>query len=409
MASLLLALAAVAAAGRALGWLLARAGQPRVIGELLAGIAFGPSLLGHFAPGAAAFLVPPGVLGNLAVLSQIGMGLYMFLVGLELSADHVRARAKVAMAVSPVAIGLPFVTGVLLARVVFAPFAGTSATTLTFSLFLGVALSITAFPVLARILRDRQLLRTDLGATALTCAATNDVVVWCLMAVLIGLSRGSTGQALLTTALACGFIAVMLTAVRPLVERLTAGHGSSPGVGSLVALFAMGIFSALATHMLGIHAVFGAFVAGLVVPHDSAAAARLTRWLTWPVALLLPAFFAVSGMRTELMGIPGLYGWVLCLALIATAMLGTGGGACLAGRATGMAWRDAARLGVLLSTRGLMDLVVANIGLELGLIGPPLFSMLVVMAIVTTVATSPLLTLLGPALQSADADADATR
>ena len=398
-------------AGRALGWLLARAGQPRVIGELLAGIAFGPSLLGRVAPDVAAWLVPPGVLGNLAVLSQIGMGLYMFLVGLELSADHVRARAKVAMAISPVAIGLPFVTGVVLARFVFTPFAGASATALTFPLFLGVALSITAFPVLARILRDRQLLRTDLGATALTCAATNDVAVWCLMAVLIGLSQGSTGQALLTTALACGFIALMLVAVRPLVERLTAGHGTSPDsgsltgsrTGSLAALAALGVLSALATHMLGIHAVFGAFVAGLVVPHDSAAAARLTRWLTWPVALLLPAFFAVSGMRTELMGIPGLHGWVLCLVLIATAMLGTGGGACLAGRASGMAWRQAARLGVLLSTRGLMELVVANIGLELGLIGPPLFSMLVVMAIVTTVATSPLLAVLGPALQSPDA------
>ena len=403
-------------AGRALGWLLARAGQPPVIGELLAGIAFGPSLLGRVAPDVAAWLVPPGVLGNLAVLSQIGMGLYMFLVGLELSADHVRARAKVAMAVSPVAIGLPFVTGVVLARFVFTPFAGASATALTFPLFLGVALSITAFPVLARILRDRQLLRTDLGATALTCAATNDVAVWCLMAVLIGLSQGSTGQALLTTAMACGFIAAVLVAVRPLVERLTAGHGTSPDsasrtgsltgsrTGSLMALAALGVLSALTTHMLGIHAVFGAFVAGLVVPHDSAAAARLTSWLKWPVALLLPAFFAVSGMRTALMGIPGLHGWVLCLVLIATAMLGTGGGACLAGRATGMAWRQAARLGVLLSTRGLMELVVANIGLELGLIGPPLFSMLVVMAIVTTVATSPLLALLGPALQSADAD-----
>jgi Kef-type K+ transport system membrane component KefB len=397
-------------AGRALGWLLARVGQPRVIGELLAGIAFGPSLLGLLAPAAAAAIMPPSVVPGLALLSQIGMALYMFLVGLELSADHVRTRARVALTVSPVAIGVPFVAGVLLARGVFAPLAGAGATGLTFPFFLGIALSITAFPVLARILRDRGLLQTDIGATALTCAATNDVVVWCAMAVLIGLTQGATGQAVATTAGAVAFIALMLVAVRPAVERLTARGGTGTaraGAGTagssqaaVVALAGMGVASAVATHLLGIHAVFGAFVAGLIVPHDSPAAAVLARWLAWPVALLLPAFFAVSGIRTELGGIAGLYGWLLCLALIAVAMLGTGGGAAVAARAGGMPWPSAVPLGILLSTRGLMELVVANIGLERGLIGPPLFSMLVVMALVTTVATSPLLAMLAPALQS---------
>lgn len=371
-----------------------------MIGELLAGMAFGPSLLGHFAPAVAAVLVPRAVLTNLALLSQVGMALYMFLVGLELSADHVRTRARTAMTISPVAIGLPFLMGVLLARTAFAPFHGASSTTWTFPIFLGIALSITAFPVLARILRDRGLLQTDLGATALTCAATNDVTVWCLMAVLIGLTKGSTGQALLTTALALAFIAAMFVAVRPLATRLTDAHGRSAGLAPVAWLALIGTASAVATHALGIHAVFGAFVAGLIVPHDSAAADILARGLRWPVAVLLPAFFAVSGLRTELFGIPGLHGWLLCLLLVATAMLGTGGGAALAGRGQGMAWREAARLGVLLSTRGLMELVVANIGLELGLIGPALFSMLVVMALVTTVATSPLLAALEPALQS---------
>lgn len=371
-----------------------------MIGELLAGIAFGPSLLGHLAPAFAAAVVPQAVLPRLAVLSQIGMALYMFLVGLELSAEHVRTRAGTAMTVSPVAIGLPLVTGILLARTLFSTLRGPAATAWTFPIFLGIALSITAFPVLARILRDRGLLQSDLGATALTCAATNDVTVWCLMAVLIGLAKGSTGQALATTVLALLFIAAMLVAVRPLAERLTDTHGRSARVAPVAWLALIGAASASATHVLGIHAVFGAFVAGLIVPHDSAAADVLARWLRWPVALLLPAFFAVSGLRTELFGIPGLHGWLLCLLLIATAVLGTGGGATLAGRARGMPWRGAAQLGVLLSTRGLMELVVANIGLELGLIGPALFSMLVVMALVTTVATSPLLAALEPALQS---------
>ncbi|MGE0257086.1 MAG: cation:proton antiporter [Vicinamibacterales bacterium] len=385
-------------AGRALGWLLARAGQPRVIGELLAGIAFGPSLLGALAPGAAAVLMPRSVRPGLALLAQIGMALYMFLVGLELSAGHVRTRARVAMVVSPVAIGLPFLAGVLLARGVFAPLSGASATAVTFPIFLGIALSITAFPVLARILRDRGLLQTDIGATALTCAATNDVVVWCAMAVLIGLTRDAVGQAVVTTVGACAFIALMLVAVRPAVERLAARAGS--GAAAVATLAVMGAASALVTHLLGIHAVFGAFVAGLIVPHDSPAAEVLARRLAWPVALLLPAFFAVSGLRTELSGIGGAHGWLLCLVLIAVAMIGTGGGAAVAARAGGMPWHRAVPLGVLLSTRGLMELVVANIGLERGLIGPPLFSMLVVMALVTTVATSPLLAMLAPALQS---------
>lgn len=340
---------------------------------------------------------------GLALLSQIGMALYMFLVGLELSADHVRTRARVAMTVSPVAIGLPFLTGVLLARGLFGPLAGPAASGLTFPFFLGIALSITAFPVLARILRDRGLLQTDIGATALTCAATNDVVVWCAMAVLIGLTQGATGQAVATTAGAVAFIALMLVGVRPAVERLTTvagAAGGGPGRAAVAALAVMGAASAVATHLLGIHAVFGAFVAGLIVPHDSPAAAVLARWLAWPVALLLPAFFAVSGIRTELGGIAGAHGWLLCLSLIAVAMLGTGGGAAVAARAGGMPWARAVPLGILLSTRGLMELVVANIGLERGLIGPALFSMLVVMALVTTVATSPLLAWLAPALQS---------
>ena len=385
-------------AGRLLGWLLERIGQPRVIGELLAGIAFGPSLLGTLAPGLADAVMPRSVLPGLAVLSQVGMALYMFLVGLELSAGHVRARARVALAVSPVAIGVPFLAGVILARGLFAPLAGTAATGLTFSLFLGIALSITAFPVLARILRDRQLLQTDIGATALTCAATNDVVVWCGMALLIGLTQGAAGAAAATTAGACVFLALMLAGVRPAVERLTARSGTSPAAIALLAV--MGTASAVATHLLGIHAVFGAFVAGLIVPHDSPAAGRLAGALAWPVAILLPAFFAVSGLRTELGGIAGLGGWLLCLTLVAVAMFGTGGGAAVAARVSGMPWTRAVPLGILLSTRGLMELVVANIGLERGLIGPALFSMLVVMALATTVATSPLLNLLAPALQS---------
>jgi len=365
---------------------------------LLAGIAFGPSLLGALAPDVAAAVMPPSVLPGLTLLSQVGMALYMFLVGLELSADHVRTRARVAMTVSPVAIGLPFMAGVLLARGLFAPLAGRAATPVTFPIFLGVALSITAFPVLARILKDRHLLQTDIGATALTCAATNDVVVWCLMAVLIGLTQGTTAAAIATTAAAAVFITVMLVAARPVVERLTVRAGGQHL--AIVPLAVIGAASATATHLLGIHAVFGAFVAGLIVPHDSQAAGVLARWLAWPVALLLPAFFAVSGLRTEIGGIAGLHGWLLCLALIAVAMLGTGGGAAAAARAGGMPWARAIPLGILLSTRGLMELVVANIGLERGLIGPSLFSMLVVMALVTTVATSPLLALLAPALQS---------
>lgn len=389
----LLALAAVIVVARLVTLVLRRLGQPPVIGETLAGILLGPSLLGRISPDAAHFLFPASVVPLIGVISQIGIVLYMFLVGLRLDVGQLRGRAPVSVAVSHASIVLPMVLGAGLALWLYPRFATRDVPFTSFALFIGVAMSVTAFPVLARILADRGMTGSELGAIALACAAVDDVTSWCLLAFLIGTVRAAPGDVVVTLALTAGFLLVMVFAVRPAVRllkhardergRLTQGVFLLACVGMLI--------SALATERIGIHALFGAFLWGTLIPRDSAladdVAARLEDVV---VVLLLPSFFAFTGMRTEIGALDG-YQLLACGLIIAVASLGKFGGSALAAIASGLPRRPAMALGILMNTRGLMELIVLNVGLELGVLTPTLFTLLVIMAVVTTVATTPVL------------------
>jgi K+:H+ antiporter len=385
---LLLALAGVIVAGQLLGRLLALVGQPPVIGEVAAGILLGPSLIGSEA---SAVILPPAVAPFLGVLAQLGIILYMFLVGLDLRLDELRRRAHLTVATSHASILLPFMLGTALALVLYPRVSFADVPFMTFALFMGVAMSITAFPVLARLLDDWNLTQTELGRVALSCAAVDDVTAWCLLAFVVGIVEAEPGEGIRVAIGAVAYIAVMLFVARPLLRRYAPrwDAGSTyPVAALLVALLA----SAAATEAIGIHAIFGAFVLGAVVPPESPVARALGRQMRDLVTiLLLPAFFAFTGMRTRIDLLSGAADWIICLLIIAVATAGKFGGTFVAARLSGMRPRDAAMLGALMNTRGLMELIVLNIGLELGVISPPVFAMMVLMALATTMSTAPML------------------
>jgi Kef-type K+ transport system membrane component KefB len=402
----LLALVSILLLGRWLGKLFVHFGQPRVIGEMVAGIMLGPSLLGRIWPEAMHFILPLEVRPYLGIIAQIGVILYMFLVGLELNAGLLRSRAHATVAISHASIVSPFLLGSVLALWLY-PELGTQNVPFTsFALFMGVAMSITAFPVLARILTDRNMEDTELGVIALSCAAIDDVTAWCLLAFVVGVAQAAVNGALQTTLLALGYIAIMLLVVRPLAVRFLGHDSDHPqrrmAVWVLVAL----LFSAMTAEWIGIHAIFGAFLLGAIIPHDSDVARDFTSKLEDIVKiLLLPAFFAYTGMKTEIGLVSGWEAWMFCAVIILVATLGKFGGSFVAARFTGLDSRLSAALGILMNTRGLMELIVLNIGLELGVISPKLFAMMVIMALVTTIATTPILHALTKATASPEAAA----
>lgn len=389
----LLALVTVLIVSLVLGRVFVRLGQPRVIGEVVGGILLGPSLLGRIAPPAQHFLLPDVVAPFLGVLAQLGVILYMFLVGLELNASRLRSRAHTTVAISHASIVLPFLLGAILALVLYRELAPAGVPFTSFALFMGVAMAITAFPVLARILTDQRMDKTELGVVALSCAAADDLTAWCLLAFVVGVARAQVSSGLTVTLLALAYMALMFGLVRPLAVRWL-GHGSEDRVTPAVVgwVLAALLLSALATEAIGVHAVFGSFLLGAVIPHDSAIARVFTRSLEDVVSiLLLPAFFAFTGMRTQIGLVTGLEQWLICGLIIVVATVGKFGGTLLAAHLTGMDWRTSAALGILMNTRGLMELIVLNIGLDLKVISPTLFAMMVLMALVTTLATTPIL------------------
>jgi Kef-type K+ transport system membrane component KefB len=385
---LLVALTAVIVTGQLLARVLAYVGQPPVIGEVAAGILLGPSLIG---PELSAIVLPPSIAPFLGVVAQIGVILYMFLVGLELYPGQLKHRARVTIATSHASIVLPFVLGALLALLLYPRLSTSDVPFTSFALFMGVAMSITAFPVLARILTDRGMSRTDLGVVALTCAAVDDVTAWCLLAFVVGVVRAQPGNGLWVAAGALSYILFMVFVARPLMARVVQRWQPAESSTSAVVLFVALLVSALITEAIGIHAIFGAFLLGAIVPHDSEAAKALSRQLRDLVTvLLLPAFFAFTGMRTRIDLLSDGTLWLFCGLIILVATAGKFVGSFAAARLTGMPSREAAILGTLMNTRGLMELIVLNIGLELRVISPTLFAMMVIMAIVTTMATSPI-------------------
>ena len=393
----LLAMVVVIAAARGLGAVFRAVGQPAVIGEVVAGILLGPSLLGRISPAAQHFVLPQEIAPHLGVVAQVGVLLFMFLVGLELDTSLLRKRSHATLAISHTSIVVPFLMGATLALWLYPALAPAGVSFTNFSLFLGLSLSITAFPVLARILSDRGIQRSQLGVVAIACAAIDDASAWCLLAVVVGIVRSAAANALVTIALTAAYVAFMAFVVRPVAVKLVrrAELVERTGAGTTTLAFVALLVSALVTEAIGIHALFGAFLLGAVIPHDSALAKDLEHRLEqFVVVVLLPAFFALTGMRTEIGLLSTTTDWLFAGLVLFVACAGKFGGAMLSARFTGFGWRDASMLGALMNTRGLMELIVLNIGLDLGVISPRLFAMLVIMAVVTTLITSPLLTLL---------------
>ena len=395
LGQLIVVIAAAAVCGR----LFRRLGQPAVIGEMAAGLLLGPSVLGRVWPAAEQLLFPPASLATLGLLSQVGVLLFMFGVGLEIDFQALKRRAHTAVAVSWTGILLPFVLGIALGLLLHGRYAPSGIRVRDFGLFMGIAMSITAFPVLARILEERRMSQTPLGMTVLAAAAVEDVTAWTLLAMVIALARAESPLAIVPiVALAAGFSLLMLFPVRKAAARFVRVPPGAEAPGrALVALLLAGVFlAALVTEAIGIHALFGAFLAGAVLPKDRALRTFLRDRIEYSASLyLLPIFFAATGLRTELGLLDEARDWLAFAAILAVAVAGKLGGVCAAARASGMRWRDSTALGALMNTRGLMELIVLNIGLDLGILSPRAFSMLVLMALVTTAMTGPVLDWLG--------------
>ncbi|MER7864821.1 cation/H(+) antiporter [Amycolatopsis sp. WAC 04197] len=391
-ARLLVALPVILGACHLAGVLARRLGQPAVIGEIVAGILLGPSLFGIVWPAAFGWLFPGGVVSAINILSQLGLIFFMYLVGSEIDLDAVRRRGFTAVTVSQVSIALPMVCGIVLALGMYPAFGG-DVGFLAFGLFIAVSMSVTAFPVLARILTDRGIAKTPLGALALTCAAVDDVAAWCLLAVVVAVSQGGTpSEVFLTVGLTLVFVLAMVYVVKPLLARVLARVPES----AVLAILLGGIMlSALATNEIGIHAIFGAFLFGVIAPRKDPVVARAAGKLgSVTLTLLLPLFFAYTGLHTEfsLLGSGSLWLWTVLIT--AVAVFGKWAGSTTAARLTGVGWRESLSLGALMNCRGLTELVVLNVGLQLKVISPAVFAMLVIMTLVSTIATAPALTLI---------------
>jgi Kef-type K+ transport system membrane component KefB/nucleotide-binding universal stress UspA family protein len=388
---------------RLMGLGFRRMKQPLVIGEIVAGIMLGPSLFGLIAPNLAASLFPPETIPFLGVLSQIGLIFFMFLIGLELDPKYLKNGLNVAILVSHVSILVPFSLGTLAALLLYplVSYAGVSFT--AFALFLGAAMSITAFPVLARIITENNLQNSRLGALALTCAAVDDVTAWCLLALAIAVTRYNNMIAAIPTIFeSIAYIALMLTGGRLLLKQFAVYYDRTGKLNQtvLAIIYMVVVISALITEFIGIHLIFGAFLVGVVMPkHPGLTRELAQKTEDFVLTFLLPVFFAYSGLRTQigLLNRPVL--WGLCAVVVAVAIMGKYFGTYVAARVSGINRREASALGWLMNTRGLTELIVLNIGLSLNVISPLLFTMLVIMALVTTFMTSPLLELIYPKQQ----------
>jgi Kef-type K+ transport system membrane component KefB len=403
---LLAQIGAILVVSRTLAIFARRLGQPLVIAEILAGIVLGPSVLGWLWPAGMAALFPDASLTVLKLFSHIGLILFMFLVGVELNPALLKGRSHTSIAISHASIVLPFALGAGAAVSLRGAYSSPDVPIVSFVLFMGVAMSVTAFPVLARILAERGLLASRVGALAIACAAVDDVTAWCLLALVVAVVRaGAFAAGLWTIGMALAFIAIMLFAVGPAFRRFgshVVARGR-PNSATMALILLLLIASSSVTEILGIHALFGAFLLGVVVPKEGKFAGALIEKLeSVGGILLLPLFFALSGLRTELSLMRGSDEWLVTGLLTLLATVGKFGGSAIAARLTGLGWREASAIGILMNTRGLMELVVLNIGRDLGVISPTVFTMLVIMAIVTTAATTPVLRCVYPPLAVED-------
>lgn len=396
---LVLQVAVILATCRVVAALFRRMGQPSVVGEMFAGILLGPSILGALAPRLEAFLFPASSLSNLNALSQIGLIIFMFLVGLEMNPNELKSHGHATLLTSHASITLPFALACLLSLYLYPRLSDNSVSFTSFSLFMGAAMSITAFPVLARILSERNMLQGRLGTVAIACAAVDDVTGWCILAYIVVLirARASAASVWLTLAGTIAFALLMIYVVRRLVSRFGTLYRERGALheNSWALMLLLVFVSALCTEWLGIHLLFGAFLMGVIMPKNENFVRYVNdRFEILSVVLLLPLFFAFTGLRTSIALVKGPAMWGYCALIIFIAIAGKLGGSMAASRIMGLPLRESIGLGILMNTRGLMELVILNIGLDLKVISPALFSMMVLMALVTTFMTTPLLRLM---------------
>lgn len=398
LAVLLLQIVIILLAVRVFGWICQKIGQPTVIGEIFAGIVLGPSLLGYYFPGVTEFLFPESSLDTIRFLSNIGLILFMFIVGMELNLRTIKNKANDAVIISHTSIAVAFILGVTVAYFLFGNFTHQSTYFLPFALFMGIAMSIAAFPVMARIIHEKGINKTPIGATIITCAAIDDITAWCILAAVIAIVKaGSVTSALFVIMMAVLYVILMFRVVRPFLKRIADMQTSNRTISkSVIGVFFMVLFlSSYATEVIGIHALFGAFLAGVIMPTNYNFRNLFTEKIEdVALVLLLPLFFVYTGLRTQigLLNEPNL--WIICGGIIFLAVAGKSLSSALAARFVGNTWKDSLTIGALMNTRGLMELVVLNIGLDLGILTPEVFAMMVVMALVTTFMTSPLLSLI---------------
>jgi Kef-type K+ transport system membrane component KefB len=395
LSRLLLQLAVIVIGSYFVGWIFTRLGQPAVVGEMMAGILLGPSLFGWVAPRAFQLVFAPNSLEPLHLLSQIGVCLFMFAVGMELDLAKIRNQADRLLIIGHGSIALPFLCGVALALPLYSHYARPGATFVAFALFMGISMSITAFPVLVRILKDRYIFTTSLGRIATLCAALGDVTAWCILAFVIAIAAAtSLNGTLLRIGLTLFYGALMLLVVRPLLARLmrsSVREGVEPDQRALVLVSAIVLLSSFSTEQIGLHALFGAFLAGIIMPAGGGFRPKLTlRVEHFSSVLLLPAFFAFTGLRTQATLLTNGHDWLVCGAIVLVATVGKMGGTAIISRISKHGWRDSLALGALMNTRGLMELIALNIGYEMGILSMQIFTMLVLMAIITTILTGPL-------------------
>lgn len=383
---------------RLFGWLFKKIGQPTVIGEILAGILLGPSLVGMYFPEFSHVLFPKESMGNLQFLSQIGLIFFMFVVGMELDIKVLKNKANDAVVISHASIVIPFALGMGLAYFVYNEFAAKGTQFISFALFMGIAMSITAFPVLARIVQERGMHKTKLGTLIITCAAADDITAWCILAAVIAIVKAGTFvSALYTICLAVLYVLVMLKVVRPFLSRIGEISANKTHLNKqIVAIFfILLLFSALATESIGIHALFGAFMAGAIMPESSTFRdIFINKVEDIALILLLPLFFVFTGLRTEIGLLNEGHLWLVTGLIIAVAVIGKFLGSALAAKFVGQSWKDSLIIGALMNTRGLMELIVLNIGYDLGILSKEIFTMLVLMALLTTFMTGPTLDLI---------------
>ncbi len=406
LAILLAQIITIIIVARFFGWMFRKIGQPTVIGEIIAGIVLGPSLLGLYFPEFSHALFPVESLGNLQFLSQIGLILFMFVIGMELDLKVLKNKANEALVISHASIIIPFSLGVGLAYFIYHRFAPLGVEFLSFSLFMGIAMSITAFPVLARIVQERGIHKTKIGTIVITCAATDDITAWCILAAVIAIVKaGSFVSSLYIIGLAFAYVMMMIFVVKPFLKRIGDLYGTKNKLNKpVVAIFFLTlILSSYVTEIIGIHALFGAFMTGAIMPDISKfRAIFINKVEDVSVILLLPLFFVFTGLRTEIGLINDSYLWEITGWIILVAVAGKFLGSALAARFVGQNWEESFTIGALMNTRGLMELVVLNIGYDLGVLTSEIFTMMVIMALVTTFMTGPALDLINYIFKTKD-------